>query len=329
MNAVKKALIASAVGMALAGTAQAGSVLFDVNGGAGANVVGVDQFYISVFDWAPGNLLIADTTPLGTVTNPVAIYSQSFLSSMLKAGGGGFTYGGAFPGQLTYQLRTWADATADGSAIQYAAGTVPSGSSNFFEIYYHTSAVTSDVTGCGYGANQTAPCGAFPGTLIYSGTADIVDTASLTQTGTTIGGLDQSSDGSDVDGGVTTRTLGLGTLTLAVNTVSYDGAFFLTDIDSLSVDIEHTEQGGGSPFKQANPSDQVVGNAPDYGDGINNIGVGSCGGAGSGPCDVHLQSDASSSVLTQAPEPQSLALLGLGLAAFGAMNLRRRAKQRS
>ena len=50
MGIFKKSLIASAVAMAVAGSANAGFVTFDVNGAGGANTLGVDLFNIDVFD---------------------------------------------------------------------------------------------------------------------------------------------------------------------------------------------------------------------------------------------------------------------------------------
>lgn len=350
MNAMKKALVAGAVSMALAGTVHAGSVILDFNGtGQGANALGVDQFNIAMFSWNAGNLLIRDTTPVGAAPATTELYAQALMSGA-SGSTGTFSYnnnvgtpsgfpGGTGPlisGQFTYQLRLIVEPAAvvgQPNQINYnPAGSVTS----FFDVFYNPTQIASDVTGCGYGSHQSATCGAFGGTLILSGSAVLRDTVTLTQSGTDVVGLDQFADAAgDVDNGVTSRALGLGALAINVDITYQNPTFVLSNIISITTDvapdIQHTET-GGSPFTQANPSDEVVGNELQrnagqlnaaYGtDRINNIGVGSC--VGSTNCDIHMQTNPSTSVITtRVPEPMTVGLLGLGLAGVG-FSLRRR-----
>lgn len=352
MSAMKKAVIAAAVGMALAGNAQAGSVLLDFNGtGQGANTVGVDRFYISMISWVAGNLLIRDTTPVGAAASPTELYAQALMSS--AQGSGSFSYnnnagtpagtpppgsGPLISGQFTYQLRMFVEpaATANPNAIDY--NPVLDTVGTYFDVFYNPTLIANDVTGCGYGSHQSATCGAFGGTLVFSGTAHLQDTVTLTQSGTTTVGLDQFADAAgDVDNGVTSRSLGLGSMPIHVDVTYQNPTFVLTNLISIATDaipdVQHTET-GLSPFTQANPSNEVVGNElqntaaqldATYGtDRINNIGVGSCGGSTN--CDVHLQTNPSTSIITAAPEPMTVALLGLGLAGLG-VSLRRRSQR--
>jgi hypothetical protein len=115
-----------------------------------------------------------------------------------------------------------------------------------------------------------------------------------------------------------------------------DPNFFKSNITSLLIDLQDTSN-AAIPFITANPSDQVVGFTPEY--ALNGAGqrqngftsaAGICpngsqtetGTAGT-RCDIHLQTDASTS-FNPVPEPGSLALLGGALAAISLIRGRKR-----
>jgi len=345
VNILKKSLLASAVSMALVGSAQAGFVRFDFNGGG--HTFGTDTFDVKSFKWNSGNMAILNVAPMsGSIPSPTTVVAQAVLGNLLLTDN---TSKSLTSGQITYQMTTYM--TFDG--INFDPPGAPPATS-FFEMFWNPTLIASDLTGCGYGTHQSAFCGGSAGflstgKLIYSGSAVLATSnVVLNQPGTpAITILDQTVDSIDNSNGVTTDTIKFDKFLVNVNTdeTKLDLSFFLTNIATQVIDIIHTEFGSGSPFEgsAANPSDEVVGvvtkRAPAdvtafFGsDSRNNIDGLSCPpgggivdpGSGERLCGVQLSSSAESGVNDfPIPEPATLALLGLGLAGLGAGAGRRR-----
>lgn len=329
----KAAALATALGFSGASSA---AILFDVNGDTKPGGV----TFTTLFDWFPDNALFDAAVPIPS--SPATVDFDLRIQAALGSLGG--TTATLDPGaEVTFQaiVPMTATITSTVGGVSFAIDAVRAG--GIFNMYYGDTGpgglgttgglFHNDITGLGYGDGRHIMHG-----LILPSLAGEFGT--ITLGGTVVGLLDQF--GADNQGGVTTVAVSgnLPTLRIEIDpdpgssnpdvvATGFDSSFFPTDLFGNTVDVpddgdpttsDHDLELSSdnlAPFKQANPSDKIVGAAPVYGNGINDN---SCG-AGPSPCDLHTEADARSPFRAnqRLPEPATTALLGLGLVGLGGL----------
>ena len=289
----------------------ANTILFDPTGTGGAGMA------VDTFDWRPDNGLGIGTfsVPFVGTSKTFQIVGQGILGSFIPPVGPAVS---PAVGEFTFQVSFFETVVGVGTA-NTASVAAPGASS--FTIFFHPVATADQLTGTGYAGGTTILTGTLAG---LSGTFQ--DNTALFPTVFPVELLDQL--GADNQNGTLTRQ-GSGSSTIQVDVGFADPNFFRSNITSLTVDLQDTSN-NAVPFITANPSDQVLGFTPFYSldggqriNGANTAGLCTSGGqseagVNSTRCDLHLQTDASTSFNpTVVPEPGSLALLGAAFAAAG------------
>lgn len=325
---MKKVLLSAAVAMACGSMSvanAANTIMFDTNGTAAGG-----QILVDIFDWAPDNGLA-----VGTYTSPfidaagtknLNLLGQGYLSSF------GTPTGPALPaaGTFTFQASFWENVTPVGLPATASSADLTKPSS--FDIFFNPNGVgvgagqVNQVAGTGYGLVAG-------GVHILHGELASLSgsfTDQTTQNPALFPVTDLDRFGANNAPGTLSR-VGNGSTSIGVDVIWQDYDWFKSNITSLAIDLQDATN-TSVPFNQANPALLVNGVTPYFsqdaaGTRINGENVGGfCldregkaqSGATTARCDLLLQTDASTSFNpTAVPEPGSLALIGLGLAAFG------------
>jgi hypothetical protein len=309
----------AAMPVALAGLGPANADALTVNTeGTAATAITIDAL-----DWNQGTTL-SDGIPLAE-RDTFNAYTQAVLGNFQLGGSNVASPGTAYQWTVVIGFQETVLALDDpldtGIDTNGTFRTIANPDSSQLTIYYNGTAVADQLAGTGFTA----------GTAILQADLDsnslgtfLIDPNSLP--GATLGTEDLDQFGSDNWSGQQTA-LGTGsTGNLDFTVTNVDNSFF-PDVFAgsiISMDILFGNVSQQTPFSQTDPSYQVY-------DPVTASTITAFGHVGDtnlidGPYDV-FQSDFNSSFrISRAPEPGSLALLGLGLAALGGRELRRHAR---
>jgi hypothetical protein len=329
----RKSLLALALTSVLTAPAMADTVnyiKFDVDGPGGAYGTG----FTNSFDWLPGNALAKGSLPLnGGVAcnnlggNPCApqVFELVYQTELSDVSGSSYPGGSiALPtgGDSSFEITL----TASIFELLMAAPGGAAGTAEFmhlggtFTIWYDGldggTGNANDVS-----SNETVGADYADGIPIMTGVLLPVGPVDATYVGLNLAIAPLDGYGGNGLPGIKT-VQGIGSTAITFGVTGVNAAFFPQPPTIMSLNLTTTLS---NPFLTINPSKQFFdGTVPNFGaDGVNGQWQ-----PGTPNEDFQFQADGSNSFVAQTaqvPEPASLALLGLGLAAMGFATRRRAA----
>lgn len=286
-------------------------IVFDRNGGDAGGAITV-----TTFDWTPDNGVSINVIGEAQDGSSKELRAQASLGTFQYITSGGSTnYLPLGNSEFTFQLSVWEFASGIGGGT--AGFSLDSSKPSLFTIYYDATKDSVPLTGTGYGDGVAILTGSIVGlTGNFTSFTDL---------------LSQAFPPVALDGFGTNNypnvitDQGNGSTTLEIDVLSFDPAFFKSQIASLTIDVNLTTN-AATPFVQTDPSSNIYGHPVNWGNNTTGQkwnGKDDCGTTALDNCDFHFQTDASNT-FQATPEPGSLALLGLGMGLMGWASRRRK-----